>query len=285
MAIITGQSGHAFDVTPNKTTINKGESITFTVSHNNPNAQITEIRWYEDGDYFAVSSGPGQYTFTFNNVGNIEISVLIVYIYEHPYTGYMPGSAQGIIPITVVGSSVPTPTPNKSIVIAATSGGTTTPVPGVYFHPQYHFVLISAIPNQGYHFIHWLTENGTTIKSQTTNIRLDTDKSVLAIFEADAAPPLPPTTTPSPTPSPSTVPPTVIPGQTPTPTPKPTMGISPPPVQYTPIPTFNPSDPYYTPITTPDTSNFLADNFVLILVTVLSGLFIVILFTSRGKKT
>jgi len=73
------------------------------------------------------------------------------------------------------------------LTISATTGGTTDPSPGTYTHDSGIQVSVQAIPNSGYQFSGWSGDvSGMT---NPITITMDSDKSVIANFEA--IPPLP----------------------------------------------------------------------------------------------
>lgn len=97
----------------------------------------------------------------------------------------------------------PPPAPAKvTLTIVAHEGGTTNPAPGTYQYDAGSTVTITAIPNTGYVFNHWLV-NGAKRTENPLTLTLDTDKMVEAYFaQAPPPPPTPPTPPSAPTPRP-----------------------------------------------------------------------------------
>jgi hypothetical protein len=151
-----------------------------------------------------------------------------------------------------------TPVPgNYTLTMAVndSNGGSTTPAVGNYEYPEGTKVEISASQNSGWQFVSW-SGGVAEPNSASTNVTMDSDKTVTANFSEVPVYPaggggyyIPPTPTPTPTPTP--VPPVVTPTPTPTPevtpTPTPTSEVTPTPV-VTPIPTETPTP---TPTPTP----------------------------------
>lgn len=68
-------------------------------------------------------------------------------------------------------------------------GGTTNPAPGIYYIDAGVLVNINAYPFVNYEFIKW--EGDATGTNPTTQVRMNRDKHVIAIFEMNTPPPTP----------------------------------------------------------------------------------------------
>lgn len=68
----------------------------------------------------------------------------------------------------------------RHISISCTEGGTTDPIPAAYLKSKEDIVSVTAIPDQGYHFVKWTGD----IDSNTNpiSIKLDSDKEITAVF-------------------------------------------------------------------------------------------------------
>ena len=67
-----------------------------------------------------------------------------------------------------------------SLILSATSGGTTDPVPGTYTYDAGSQVTITASPNAGYKFSGW--SGGASGTENPLTVKLDSDKSIAANF-------------------------------------------------------------------------------------------------------
>jgi len=73
------------------------------------------------------------------------------------------------------------PPPTYTLTINTTTGGTTSPSPGAYSHPQGTSVSITAIANSGYQFDHWILDGATRTENPIT-ITINTNDSLTAYF-------------------------------------------------------------------------------------------------------
>ena len=69
----------------------------------------------------------------------------------------------------------------NTLVIAAGTGGTTSPVPGTYTYPTDSTQRITAQPNTHYRFLNW--SGDVTGSSNPVDIKMDRDKSISATFQ------------------------------------------------------------------------------------------------------
>lgn len=111
---------------------------------------------------------PPPYNVTVNNVSvqfttifENETLSIIYFTYEH-----------SIVQIKI--TTYPAPPPSYNLTILASTGGTTSPTPGIYTYPQGAEVSVTAIPNEGFSFSHWLL-NG--------NVR--TENPIIVVMNAD----------------------------------------------------------------------------------------------------
>ncbi|GAJ06726.1 unnamed protein product [marine sediment metagenome] len=80
------------------------------------------------------------------------------------------------------------PPPEHVLTIATTIGGTTTPSPGTYPHVENTTATVTAVPDSGFNFDHWILD-GATYTSNPINVLMDTDHSLTAYFSEEAPPP------------------------------------------------------------------------------------------------
>jgi hypothetical protein len=69
-----------------------------------------------------------------------------------------------------------------SLAIATQGGGTTSPSPSITLVPTDTVVTVTAIPDQGKVFDHWIL-NGQTITTNPITITMTTDYSLTAVFK------------------------------------------------------------------------------------------------------
>lgn len=75
----------------------------------------------------------------------------------------------------------------NTLVIAAGTGGTTSPVPGTYAYPTDSTQRITAVPNTHYRFLYWTGD--VTGSQNPVDIKMDRDKSITALFQRIIYPP------------------------------------------------------------------------------------------------
>ena len=75
------------------------------------------------------------------------------------------------------------PPPEHTLAISSTAGGTTDPAPGFYRYPEGTVTRVTAIPDAGYLFDHWLL-NGVTRTENPINVLMDRDHALHAVFVA-----------------------------------------------------------------------------------------------------
>jgi hypothetical protein len=76
-----------------------------------------------------------------------------------------------------------------TLIISATSGGTTNPAPGRYDYLEGTSVTVAALPDTNYRFSHW--ELDTTVRTENPiTVTMDRDYSLRAVFEYVPPPPL-----------------------------------------------------------------------------------------------
>lgn len=79
-----------------------------------------------------------------------------------------------------------------TLTIKATWGGTTTPAPGEHVYLEETLVSLTAVPNSGYNFVHWVTDDelwtiwrglGYWYAENPYTIAMNADRSIVACFE------------------------------------------------------------------------------------------------------
>lgn len=69
-----------------------------------------------------------------------------------------------------------------TISVSPSGAGTTTPAPGNYWHNQSTSVQVSATPNQGYIFSHWLLDGNYAGSSSTITVQMNSAHELVAVF-------------------------------------------------------------------------------------------------------
>jgi len=85
----------------------------------------------------------------------------------------------------------PPPPPGKQhLTISSTTGGTTTPTTGVWEYDQGSTAQVTATPNTGYRFKHWLLDNVIAGLDPTITVTMDADHTLVAVYEAVSPTPI-----------------------------------------------------------------------------------------------
>jgi hypothetical protein len=71
--------------------------------------------------------------------------------------------------------------PVHNLSISTSTGGTTSPPPGIYTYDEGTTVRVTAYPSSGYVFDHWVLD-GATITGNPIDVLMDTDHSIKAFF-------------------------------------------------------------------------------------------------------
>jgi hypothetical protein len=74
------------------------------------------------------------------------------------------------------------PGPKYSLKISATSGGTTSPIPGTYIHPSGTIVTVTANPAVNYVLDHWELDTVDIGSSNPVDVTMDANHELLAVF-------------------------------------------------------------------------------------------------------
>jgi len=74
------------------------------------------------------------------------------------------------------------PTESNILSISATTGGTTDPAPGDYTYTKGENVTVTALPNSGYAFDHWLLDGSEYTGSLQINVVMNQDHTLQAVF-------------------------------------------------------------------------------------------------------
>ena len=100
-------------------------------------------------------------TFFYNSAGQITDIVLQDGYYEISYPGVPP--------------------PQRTLIINSAVGGTTTPPPGTYTYDEGTVVTVTAYPDAGYLFSHWILDSQTNT-SNPIDIIMDRDYELTPVF-------------------------------------------------------------------------------------------------------
>jgi len=71
---------------------------------------------------------------------------------------------------------------NYTLTITATAGGTTDPTPGTYTYPAGTTVEVTAIPDAGYRFDHWVLDGSPAGSDNPINVLMNSDHNLEAVF-------------------------------------------------------------------------------------------------------
>ncbi|MCK4434490.1 hypothetical protein KAU92_03285, partial [Candidatus Bathyarchaeota archaeon] len=71
---------------------------------------------------------------------------------------------------------------NYTLTITATAGGTTNPPPGTYVHASGSSIIVTAIPDANYKFIHWEI-NGSNMTANPITVLMDKNYTLHAVFQ------------------------------------------------------------------------------------------------------
>ena len=74
-------------------------------------------------------------------------------------------------------------TPQYTLTIVTTTGGTTNPAPGSYTYDEGTVVSVTAIPEANYKFDHWELDGGFYSNESTVDVTMDSDHELKAFFE------------------------------------------------------------------------------------------------------
>lgn len=80
--------------------------------------------------------------------------------------------------------------PNTLLTVAAGSGGTTDPAPGVYTHRPTDVVQVKAIPDGGYHVLSWIVDGVTKGSGESIFISMNESHNVAVAFTTELPPPI-----------------------------------------------------------------------------------------------
>jgi parallel beta-helix repeat protein len=134
---------------------------------------------------------PGTYTYADGTIAEVTAIPNINYTFTYwELDGLNAGSDN---PIEVLMDSnhtlhaVFTPAPYYELTISTTPGGTTDPTPGTYTYVNGTTVSVTAIPNTGFSFDHWLLDGEKRTENPITII-MDTNYTLVAYFTDDIPP-------------------------------------------------------------------------------------------------
>jgi len=129
---------------------------------------------------------PGTYTYPEGTSVNVTAIPDSGYVFDH---WVLDGATRTENPITVLMDSDHTltayfttaPPVEYTLTISTTTGGTTDPAPGSYTHPEGTSVTVTAIPDSGYEFDHWVLDGATRTENPIT-VLMDSDHTLTAYF-------------------------------------------------------------------------------------------------------
>ena len=68
------------------------------------------------------------------------------------------------------------------LTILSSTGGTTNPTPGTYTYPAGTVVQVTAIPDTGYRFDHWVLDSSPAGSASPISITMNDDHALQAVF-------------------------------------------------------------------------------------------------------
>jgi len=102
-------------------------------------------------------------------------------VYHHPSGTEIPTLGTGYFEYNYV-------PPTYTLTITTTTGGTTTPTPGIHPYTEGTIVTVTAIADSGYTFDHWELDGANVGSDNPINVTMDSDHTLHAIF-VDNTPP------------------------------------------------------------------------------------------------
>jgi hypothetical protein len=133
----------------------------------------------------------------YNTTSNVALTAPILPNYTFNYwivNGVQQGAGVQLITITMNSpnnaQAYYSSTSPYALTVAATSGGTTNPSPGIYSYSSGQVVQVTAIPNSGYVLNHWEFD-GTNVSSSNNpySVTMNADHTLRAVFTQAPAPP------------------------------------------------------------------------------------------------
>jgi hypothetical protein len=76
-----------------------------------------------------------------------------------------------------------------TLIISVSGGGTTDPAPGTYMYQTPTDVTVTAIPNVGYRFDHWIYDNDDIGSQNPVTVYVDSSHTLRAVF-VEVTPPV-----------------------------------------------------------------------------------------------
>jgi PKD repeat protein len=128
---------------------------------------------------------PGTYTYTNGTYASVTAIPEAHYLFDHwLLDGNPAGSAN---PISILMTDDHTLQPifvlhNYTLTITATAGGTTNPSPGTYTYPAGTLVQVTAIPNTGYRFDHWVLDSSSAGSANPISVTMNDNHALQAVF-------------------------------------------------------------------------------------------------------
>jgi hypothetical protein len=71
---------------------------------------------------------------------------------------------------------------NYTLTITAAAGGTTNPAPGTYTHSGGTVVQVTAMPNSGYRFDHWVLDGSPAGSANPISVLMNSSHTLQAVF-------------------------------------------------------------------------------------------------------
>jgi len=144
--------------------VNEGGSINFTQVSSDPNGDPLTYNWTLDSVQKAVTQN-WTYLSAIAGMHTVRITV---------YDGSLSDAQEWSVNVT--------PNGTYNLVIGASAGGTTNPVPNTYPYPANTNVTVTAIPTAGYKLNYWLLNNSNYGSANPYTINMTNNYNLTAAF-------------------------------------------------------------------------------------------------------
>jgi len=155
-------------ITPTSASLIAGQAQTFHANVSGGNAPV--VTWYEQGSSTPLGTG------TDINISFQAAGTFAIYAVATDPTAPNSPLQSNISTVTVTAQTY-------SLTITAGAGGTTNPAPGLHSEAAGTNVVVTAMPEVGYVFDHWATdENNNNSVSTNITVVMNSNHSILAVF-------------------------------------------------------------------------------------------------------
>jgi PKD repeat protein len=128
---------------------------------------------------------PGTHTYTNGTYASVTAIPDTHYLFDHWLLDGNPAGSANPISILMMDDHTLQPIfvlRNYTLTITATTGGSTDPTPGIYTYPAGTVVQVTAIPNTGYRFDHWIFDDSPAGSVNPISITMNSSHTLQAVF-------------------------------------------------------------------------------------------------------